>query len=182
MENESLGKLGEDNFVIKVVLFGDGAVGKSSLLLRYIDCLFEDNYYPTVGADFEIKALFSDGERIILQIWDTAGQERFKAITKCYYRGFHGCAVIFDLTNKLSFSNVRNWISEFRESNTADLAGNIVVIGNKIDKEEERVVTVEEAQSMAQSLNVYYTETSAKSGDGVDQAFKAVAKVILKNL
>jgi small GTP-binding protein len=182
MEKEGFGKFAEYDYLIKIVLIGDAAVGKSSLLLKYIDNVFEDTYVCTIGVDFKIKSLLIDGKRIKLQIWDTAGQERFKPITKCYFRGSHGCIVMFDITNKVSFQNVRTWITEYRDNNTVDSSENIVVIGNKADKEDARVITLEEAQIMAETLSVSYTETSAKSGDGVAEAFEAVTKVIMKNL
>jgi small GTP-binding protein len=182
MEKENFGKFADYDFLIKVVLIGDAAVGKSSLLLKYIDDVFEDSYVCTIGVDFKIKSLVVDRKRVKLQVWDTAGQERFKPITKCYFRGSHGCVVLFDITNKASFQNVRSWIIDYRDNNTVDSAENIVLIGNKADREDERAVTLEEAQLLAETLGVSYTETSAKSGEGVAEAFEAISKVVIKNL
>lgn len=182
MEKESFGKFSEYDYLIKTVLIGDAAVGKSSLLLKYVDDTFEDTYVCTIGVDFKIKSLNIENKRIKLQIWDTAGQERFKPITKCYFRGSHGCIVLFDITNRQSFLNVRNWISDYRNNNTVDSAENIVIIGNKADKEESRSITVEEGKILAETLGVSYTETSAKSGEGVAEAFEAIAKVVMRNM
>ena len=172
----------EYDYLIKVVLIGDAAVGKSSLLLKYIDDVFEDSYVCTIGVDFKIKSLQLENKRIKLQVWDTAGQERFKPITKCYFRGSHGCVVLFDITNRASFNNVRAWVTDYRENNTVDSSGNVVMIGNKADKEAERVVTVEEGTVMAESIGAIYTEASAKTGNGVAEAFEAIAMVVLKNM
>ena len=107
MDKGIFGKLQEYDYLIKVVLIGDAAVGKSSILLKYVDNTFEDTYVCTIGVDFKIKSLEIDNKRIKLQVWVTAGQERFKPITKCYFRGSHGCIVLFDITNRSSFNNVK---------------------------------------------------------------------------
>ncbi|OMJ65459.1 hypothetical protein SteCoe_38174 [Stentor coeruleus] len=182
MEKDIFGKFQEYDYLIKVVLIGDAAVGKSSLLLKYIDGTFDDTYVCTIGVDFKIKSLILDTKRIKLQVWDTAGQERFKPITKCYFRGSHGCVVLFDITNKQSYNNVRLWIKDYQENNTVDSAENIVIIGNKADKEDDRQVTVEEGLFLAESVNASYLETSAKSGEGVGEAFESIAKVVLRNM
>ena len=179
MEKDA-GKFQEHDYLIKVVLIGDAAVGKSSLLLQYIDGTFEDTYVCTIGVDFKMKSLQIENKRIKLQVWDTAGQERFKPITKCYFRGSHGCVVLFDITNRISFNNIRSWITDYRENNTVDSAENIVIIGNKADKQAERKVTLEEAQNMAESLGARYIETSAKSGEGVAEGFETIARVVIK--
>jgi len=182
MDKEAFTKFSEYDYLIKTVLIGDAAVGKSSLLLKYIDNSFEDTYVCTIGVDFKIKSLYIENKRIKLQIWDTAGQERFKPITKCYFRGSHGCVVLFDITNRQSFLNVRSWITDYRDNNTVDSAENIVIIGNKADKEESRSVSVEEARLLAETLGVSYTETSARSGEGVSEAFEAIVKVVMSNM
>ena len=172
----------EYDYLIKVVLIGDAAVGKSSLLLKYIDDIFEDTYVCTIGVDFKIKSLQLENKRIKLQVWDTAGQERFKPITKCYFRGSHGCVVLFDITNRSSFNNVKYWVSDYRENNTVDSSANIIVIGNKSDKESDRNVTIEEGNILAESIGATYIEASAKTGRGVADAFEAIATVVLKNM
>lgn len=182
MDKGIFGKLQEYDYLIKVVLIGDAAVGKSSILLKYVDNTFEDTYVCTIGVDFKIKSLEIDNKRIKLQVWDTAGQERFKPITKCYFRGSHGCIVLFDITNRSSFNNVKTWVSDYRENNTVDSSDNVVVIGNKADKENDRVVTVEEGNLLAESISGIYVESSARTGQGVAEAFETIAKVVLKNM
>ena len=167
---------------IAVIGFGTTGSGKSSILLKYVDNTFEDTYVCTIGVDFKIKSLEIDNKRIKLQVWDTAGQERFKPITKCYFRGSHGCIVLFDITNRSSFNNVKTWVSDYRENNTVDSSDNVVVIGNKADKENDRVVTVEEGNLLAESISGIYVESSARTGQGVPEAFETIAKVVLKNM
>ena len=99
-------------YLFKILLIGNSGVGKSSLLLRFADDTFTDNFMPTIGVDFKIRTLEVDGKTIKLQIWDTAGQERFKTITSSYYKGAHGIIVVYDITDKESFKNIDTWMNE----------------------------------------------------------------------
>ena len=177
----NMSKLQEFDYLLKIVLIGDAAVGKSSLLLRYIDDYFEDTYICTIGVDFKIKSLEMQGKRVKLQIWDTAGQERFKPITNCYFRGSHGCVAVYDITNRETFNNVRTWVQDYREHNSIESGQNIVLIGNKKDSG-ERVVSFEEGQDLADSFEAEFLECSAKSGDGVSQLFETIARVIVTKM
>lgn len=176
-----MSKLQEFDYLLKIVLIGDAAVGKSSLLLRYIDDYFEDTYICTIGVDFKIKSLEMQGKRVKLQIWDTAGQERFKPITNCYFRGSHGCVAVYDITNRETFNNVRTWVQDYREHNSIESGQNIVLIGNKKDSG-ERVVSFEEGQDLADNFEAEFLECSAKSGDGVSQLFETIARVIVTKM
>eukprot|EP01083_Nonionella_stella_P172877 594594_1 len=102
----------EYDYLLKVVMVGDSGVGKSSLLKRFANRDFTGDYISTIGVDFEIKTLEIDGKTVKLQIWDTAGQERFRTITSSYYRGAHGIIIVYDITDKESFDNVRQWLFE----------------------------------------------------------------------
>ncbi|TNV84127.1 hypothetical protein FGO68_gene14490 [Halteria grandinella] len=102
----------EYDYLFKVLLIGNSGVGKSSLLLRFADDVFTDNFMPTIGVDFKIRTIEVDGKTIKLQIWDTAGQERFKTITSSYYKGAHGIIVTYDITDRESFSAIENWMNE----------------------------------------------------------------------
>jgi Ras-related protein Rab-1A len=179
MERKSIPKYNDLDYLLKIVLIGDAAVGKSSLLLRYIDDIYEDNYTCTIGVDFKIKTIDIDDKRVKLQIWDTAGQERFRPITSCYFRGAHGCLVIYDITNRESFMHVKTWIHDFREQNKVENEKNVILIGNKKDAEELRTVSFEEGQELAQAIGANFLEASAKSGFQVTEMFVTLAKHIL---
>ncbi|OHT10875.1 Ras-like GTP-binding protein RYL1 [Tritrichomonas foetus] len=157
--------------LIKVLLIGESAVGKSCLLLRFAEDKFNDNFLTTIGIDFKVKHIIIDDAKIKLQIWDTAGQEKFRTITKAYYRGAHGILVIFDVSSRDSFNQVRNWMRSIQESMTEPVE--IALVGNKCDL--ERFVTQEEAQSLAEEYNVPYFETSALSGYNVESTFIQIA-------
>mmetsp|Transcript_18964 Transcript_18964/g.21787 ORF Transcript_18964/g.21787 Transcript_18964/m.21787 type:complete len:123 (-) Transcript_18964:275-643(-) len=117
------------DYLFKILLIGNSGVGKSSLLLRFADDTFTDNFMPTIGVDFKIRTLEVDGKTIKLQIWDTAGQERFKTITSSYYKGAHGIIVVYDITDKESFKNIDTWMNEV-EKHASDNVSRILC-GNK---------------------------------------------------
>lgn len=98
------------DFVFKTLLIGNSSVGKSSLLLRFSDNIFQESFYPTIGVDFKIRTFEQDGSIVKLQMWDTAGQEKFKTITSAYYKGAQGIILVFDLCDKKSFQDIQNWI------------------------------------------------------------------------
>ena len=103
------------DYLFKVLLIGNSSVGKSSLLLRFVDNAWSDLFVPTIGVDFKIKTMTIDSKNVKLQIWDTAGQERFKNITASYYRGAHGILVVYDITDMESFKNINNWLIEIEK-------------------------------------------------------------------
>eukprot|EP00252_Welwitschia_mirabilis_P002287 TRINITY_DN1219_c0_g1_i4.p1 TRINITY_DN1219_c0_g1~~TRINITY_DN1219_c0_g1_i4.p1 ORF type:complete len:139 (+),score=26.97 TRINITY_DN1219_c0_g1_i4:57-473(+) len=126
------------DYLFKILLVGDSAVGKSCLLLRFTEDSYAESYVSTIGVDFKIKTIELDGKTIKFQIWDTAGQERFKTVTSSYYRGAHGIIIVYDITDIDSFDHVKNWLSEI-ERYTKDGVDKILV-GNKCDLEEKRAV------------------------------------------
>lgn len=99
------------DYIFKILLIGDSAVGKSSLLLRFAEDIFTDSFLPTIGVDFKIRTTESAGERVKLSIWDTAGQERYKSILSSYYKGSHGIFLIFDITNHSSLEHIQSWMT-----------------------------------------------------------------------
>ena len=166
--------MGSD-FLYKLLMIGDSGVGKSSLLLRFASDQFEDSYMTTVGLDFKIRTVEVDGRGVKLQMWDTAGQERFRTITSSYYRGAQGIVVVYGLDDKKSFENVKQWVEEIDR-----YAGEGVVkllVGNKCDVE-ARQVTREEAEKFAEELKMRYMETSAKTGENVEETFMLTAREI----
>ncbi|XP_044754841.1 ras-related protein Rab-37-like isoform X1 [Coccinella septempunctata] len=158
-----------------IMLLGDSGVGKTCLLTQFRDGHFlSGNYIATIGVDFRNKIVTVDQTRIKLQIWDTAGQERFRSITHAYYRDAHALLLLYDVTNKTSFDNIRAWLGEIKEYAQEDVV--IMLLGNKADCGTQRAVRREDGERLAREYNVSFMETSAKSGQNVDLAFLAVAR------
>ncbi|CAO3594581.1 unnamed protein product [Absidia cylindrospora] len=176
----STAKSASYDYLIKLLLIGDSGVGKSCLLLRFSDDSFTPSFITTIGIDFKIRTIELDGKRIKLQIWDTAGQERFRTITTAYYRGAMGILLVYDVTDERSFANVRNWFSNIEQH--ANEGVNKILIGNKCDMEEKRVVTKEQGEALASELDIQFMETSAKANIGVEEAFFDLARDIKKRL
>ena len=149
------------DYIFKLILIGSSGVGKTSILQRYIQKIFYDDYTCTIGVDFFMKSMKIDDKLIKLQLWDTAGTEKFKSITTGYYRGANAAFIVFDLTSRASFDAVPKWIEAYYRTNNEN-EKNVVLIGNKSDLEELREVSTEEAQSYAEINNMAYFETSAK--------------------
>ncbi|KAM3582923.1 GTP-binding protein [Umbelopsis sp. WA50703] len=166
--------------LIKLLLIGDSGVGKSCLLLRFSDDSFTPSFITTIGIDFKIRTIELDGKRIKLQIWDTAGQERFRTITTAYYRGAMGILLVYDVTDERSFGNVRTWFSNIEQH--ASEGVNKILIGNKCDMTDKKVVTTEQGQNLANEMGIGFKETSAKSNIGVEDAFFELARDIKKRL
>ncbi|KAI8117010.1 Ras-related protein Rab-26 [Lucilia cuprina] len=164
----------------KVIMLGDSGVGKTSLLIMFRDGVYMPCYYvTTVGIDFMNKVVVVDGTRVKLQIWDTAGQERFRSVTHAYYRDAHALLLLYDVTNKTTYDNIRAWLCEIRDCAQEDVV--IVLIGNKSDcSSSERQVKREDGERLAREHNVPFMETSAKTGLNVELAFQTVARQ-LKN-
>ncbi|XP_009421150.2 GTP-binding protein YPTM1 isoform X1 [Musa acuminata AAA Group] len=169
----------EYDYLFKLLLIGDSSVGKSCLLLRFADDSYVDSYISTIGVDFKIRTVELDGKTVKLQIWDTAGQERFRTITSSYYRGAHGIIIVYDITEMESFDNIRQWLSEIdRYANDSVCK---LLVGNKCDLVENRVVEMEKAKAFADSLCIPFIETSAKDSINVEKAFLTMCAEIKKS-
>ncbi|KAF9183736.1 GTP-binding protein [Haplosporangium sp. Z 11] len=168
------------DYLIKLLLIGDSGVGKSCLLLRFSDDSFTPSFITTIGIDFKIRTIELDGKRIKLQIWDTAGQERFRTITTAYYRGAMGILLVYDVTDERSFSNIRNWFSNIEQH--ASEGVNKILIGNKCDMPDKKVVTKDQGQALADEFGIKFLETSAKSNICVEEAFFSLARDIKKRM
>ncbi|KAF9163083.1 GTP-binding protein [Actinomortierella ambigua] len=168
------------DYLIKLLLIGDSGVGKSCLLLRFSDDSFTPSFITTIGIDFKIRTIELDGKRIKLQIWDTAGQERFRTITTAYYRGAMGILMIYDVTDERSFSNIRNWFSNIEQH--ASEGVNKILIGNKCDMAERKLISKEQGQALADEFGIKFLETSAKSNINVEEAFFSLARDIKKRM
>ncbi|CAH6786668.1 Rab26 [Phodopus roborovskii] len=172
----SLGGTGDFyDVAFKVMLVGDSGVGKTCLLVRFKDGAFlAGTFISTVGIDFRNKVLDVDGTKVKLQIWDTAGQERFRSVTHAYYRDAHALLLLYDITNKDSFDNIQAWLTEIQEYAQQDVV--LMLLGNKVDSTQERVVKREDGEKLAKEYGLPFMETSAKTGLNVDLAFTAIAK------
>lgn len=165
------------DYLFKIIVVGDGRVGKTSLTFRFSTGVFRQHYLMTIGVEFAVKMVQVDNKNVKLQVWDTGGQERFSYIRPLYYRGAVGAIVCFDLTNEESFLHVPNWIGEIRKY--CGLVP-IVLIGTKSDLVEERQISREKAEAYAKQLNGKYFETSAKSGEYVVEVFQTISQEIIK--
>ena len=177
----SLTKNKDYDYIFKLVLIGDTCVGKSCILVRFSDDIFNDNYVTTIGVDFRFKTMVIKNKVAKIQIWDTAGQERYRSITTAYYRGAAAIIICCDCTNKESFNNVKNWIEEiakYTDENTVDK----IVFMNKCDLSEERIIKKEEIEKFEKENGIKVLEVSAKTGEGIDNAFEyIISKLIDKN-
>lgn len=164
--------------LFKLLIIGDSGVGKSSILLRFADNMFSGSYITTIGVDFKIRTINIDGEKVKLQIWDTAGQERFRTITSTYYRGTHGVIIVYDVTNAESFVNVKRWLHEIEQN--CEVV-NRVLVGNKDDCPELKVVETQDAQKFAERMGVQLYETSAKENQNIEEVFNCITKLVLQS-
>ncbi|KAL9336278.1 hypothetical protein Peur_033343 [Populus x canadensis] len=157
------------DYVFKIVLIGDSAVGKSQLLARFARNEFTVDSKATIGVEFQTKTLAMHNKTVKAQIWDTAGQERYRAVTSAYYRGAVGAMLVYDMTKRQSFDHMARWLEELRGH--ADKSIIIMLIGNKCDLGSLRAVPAEDAKEFAQRENLFFMETSALEATNVETAF-----------
>lgn len=186
-------------FLAKVILAGDGAVGKTALRRTFMGQNFNGEYQLTIGADFSIKELFINDEKdneqknIKFQIWDLAGQPRFQEVRSLYYSGVLGALLVYDITRPNSFDHIPNWLLEIKKYSRRDPVP-VILLANKVDLKDEAefIIDTSEGQSLSEKIaKVYfgeenaqeipYFETSAKTGENVDTAFYKLGEIILKN-
>ena len=160
--------------IFKILLLGDAGVGKSSIILRYKKNEFNASMVSSIGVDFKTKDIIVNDKKVKLQLWDTAGHERFRTITTSYYRGAHGIATVFDLSERESFEHVEKWLEEINKYAKENVMR--FLIGNKSDLVDKRQVTYEEVRALANRLNIYYVETSAKNNINISDFFQIATK------
>ena len=165
----------EPQIVLKFLLLGDSSVGKTSILVKYINNKFDESSISTVGVDYMDKIIDYNKFKIKLQIWDTSGEEKFRTITKNFYRNADGLLVVFDLTRKETYDHVRGWINEAKENNDKIKT---ILIGNKLDLKDERKVENGVAKQFAEKNSLKYLETSAKDGENITESFKAMIDLL----
>lgn len=166
-------------FRFKLVLIGPASVGKTSLLHRFVNNKFSHNYNLTIGVDFLAKDVeINEDLRAKLTIWDIGGQKRFEFMRRNFYDGSNGALLIFDLTRETTFTEMKRWLEEFRKFAGSDIP--FILIGNKIDLVEEtgRVIQIEEVDEFTKKNNCIYIETSAKTGQHVEDAFIRLAQIM----
>ncbi|XP_043692451.1 ras-related protein RABA4c-like [Telopea speciosissima] len=166
------------DYVFKVVLIGDSAVGKSQLLARFSRNEFSLDSKATIGVEFQTRTLVIDHKTVKAQIWDTAGQERYRAVTSAYYRGAVGAMLVYDITKRQSFDHVTRWLEELRGHADKNIV--IILIGNKSDLGSLRAVPTEDAKEFAQRENLFFMETSALEATNVETAFLTVLTEIYR--
>ncbi|KAK8630905.1 hypothetical protein V6N13_079676 [Hibiscus sabdariffa] len=157
------------DYVFKVVVIGDSAVGKTQILSRFAKREFCLESKSTIGVEFQTRTVTINSKVIKAQIWDTAGQERYRAVTTAYYRGALGAMLVYDISRRQSFDNLARWVEELRANSDNSIV--IMLIGNKADLVEQRAVPTEDAVEFAKDHGLFFAETSALSGDNVDKAF-----------
>jgi len=162
--------------IFKYIIIGDMGVGKSCILHQFTEKKFIQDSPHTIGVEFGTRIISVDSKRIKLQIWDTAGQERFRAVTRSYYRGAVGALLVYDVTRRSSFVNLTGWLTDAKNLTNPNTV--FMLIGNKKDLEDARQVTYEEASEWARANNMKFIETSAATGENVEECFINTAKEI----
>ncbi|XP_063048246.1 RAB3D, member RAS oncogene family, a [Engraulis encrasicolus] len=174
--------LADQNFdyMFKLLLIGNSSVGKTSFLFRYADDSFTSAFVSTVGIDFKVKTIYRNEKRVKLQIWDTAGQERYRTITTAYYRGAMGFILMYDITNQESFYAVQDWATQIKTYSWDN--AQVVLVGNKCDLEDDRLVPTEDGHRLASELGFQFFEASAKDNINVRQSFERLVDVICERM
>lgn len=167
-----------EEFMYKVVLVGDENVGKTSILVRYTERRFVESYLPTLGTDFAVKVVELKGDdnkrkSVKLACWDLGGQEQYRTLRRFYLSGARGCFIVFDVTNPASFEHVINW-----HSDVMNICGEVpcFLVGNKTDLRNDRRISRDVGSELANKLDLEFFETSAKTGEKVDDVFELMAK------
>ena len=165
--------------LLKIIIIGDVAVGKSCIMMRAIRDEFKDEHEPTIGVEFGSYTLKIQDKIVKMQIWDTAGQEYFKSLTRVFYKGAHCVFIVYDIRREETFNKLRDWLNEVKMNSDPEIA--MVLVGNQCDMESERKVTIEMAKNFCiQEKLDGLIETSAKSGKNVKELFQRTSKYLYK--
>ena len=168
------------DYLLKYIIVGDSSVGKSNLLMKFIQNKFTEEYLTTIGVEFGTKNIKVNNKIYRIQIWDTAGQEYFRSIARAYFKNCVCAMVVYDITCKESFENVKNWLQDIHEESPKTVL--ICLIGNKIDLEDKRIITFDEGKKFATENGIIFMETSAKTGEGINEIFEQSVKEIEKKM
>ena len=167
----------------KLCIFGDGGVGKTTLVNRYLTKIFDESLKMTIGADFYVKDLEIDGKKIVNRIWDFGGEQRFKVLLPSFAKGANGGIFMYDITRYTSVKNVADWLSIF-EKNAANQQIDIpiVMVGGKLDLQEKRSVETEDAIELSEKYNLQgHYECSSKSGEKVEEVFEFITRKMMES-
>ena len=168
------------NYMLKYIIIGDSGVGKSNILLKYLHDKFHEDFQTTIGVEFGAKNLNMKDKIYRIQIWDTAGQEMFRSITRAYYKNSVCACVVYDITNRNSFDNIKSWIEDCKKHSPKTVF--LVLIGNKNDLEKSRKVSYDEGEDCAKKYGMLFLETSAKTGQNINEVFLNSCKEISKKI
>ena len=168
------------DYIFKYIIIGDPSVGKSQILLRYVNDIFNEKYQNTIGLEFGAKNLNINNTLYRIQIWDTAGQEKYKSIIRGYYKNSVCALIVYDISKKQSFDNIYKWMEDCKNQSSKTIL--MALIGNKIDLDHKREVNYEEGKDFADKYNMLFFETSAKTGFNIDKVFFDTASKIIQSL
>lgn len=164
----------------KILLIGEAGVGKTHLILRYVDNIFEPQMVKvTVQPDVKSKDLTVLDKKVRLRIWDTAGSERFRAINRSFFRNALGVIVVYDVTDRSTFAKVKSWLEEVEVN--CDKQPVVILVGNKTDLSEKRQVSTQEGRELAKRHKMMFMEASAKTRENVNDVFFELSEKILEN-
>ena len=167
------------DYLFKISLIGDSGIGKTSILLRFTDNVFKEDTQSTIGVDFKIVSVAFDNSNVKMQIWDTCGSERFKGLTSSFIKSCSIFILVFDVTKYKTFTNLENWIKLIYENTTPKF---MCLVGNKIDLEDRRQVSQDEAIKFSEKYNLKYIETSAKMNEKIEEVFLYVSQCLFSQI
>ena len=164
------------SYSVKFIIVGDSSVGKSNILLRFSRNVFDPGHQATLGIEFANKHLIYNNTDYLIQIWDTAGQENFRSVTRAYYKASAVAMVVYDITKEETFEHIQAWLKDCKE--LAPRTVLLILVGNKSDLEDQRVISKERGENLAKENNMMFFETSALNGNGIEEAFKKSIEVV----
>ena len=173
MEQES-----DFDYTIKLLVVGDSSVGKTNFITQFIENKFNQTYMTTSGMDLKTSSIVVKNKKIRVQLWDTAGQEKYRAITKNLFLKVQGALVVYDITNDNSFTNLKTWVKSIKEECGKSMQ--MIIVGNKCDLDDQRVIEKEKALEYAEEEKVEYIETSSKTGENVQKAISQLCEKVLE--
>ena len=173
----------EQKVAFKLCIFGDGGVGKTTLIRRFVTRIFEKDIKMTIGADFSVKNVEIEGKKVTLRIWDFAGEERFRVLLPSFAKGAEGGIFMYDITRYSTLKNIRDWLSIFEYFISEEQVKiPIVMVGGKLDLEDRRSIEIEEASELSNSYDLLgYFECSSKTGNNVEEIFEFMTRKMMEN-